>query len=148
MSFHPCEHAEPIPGYRLVKKIGTGGYGEVWEANVPGGLTKAVKIIYGSKDDVRAGQELKALHRIREVRHPFLLSLERVEIIGDQVFIVTELADRSLADRFQECREAGLPGIPRDELLGYFRDAADALDYMNEHYDLQHLDIKPSNLLL
>ena len=39
-------------------------------------------------------------------------------------------------------------GIPRDELLGYLRDAADALDFMSETHALQHLDIKPENLLL
>jgi len=77
-----------------------------------------------------------------------LLSLERFEIIDSQLIIVTELADASLMDRFKECRDQGLLGIPRDELLGYLRDAADALDYMNEHYGLQHLDIKPENLLL
>src|SRR5262249_9179118 len=44
--------------------------------------------------------------------------------------------------------QAGLWGIPRAELLGYLRDAADALDYMRETHDLQHLDVKPQNLLL
>ncbi len=39
-------------------------------------------------------------------------------------------------------------GIPRDELLSYLRDAADALDFMSETHALQHLDIKPENLLL
>src|SRR5207237_9451725 len=41
-----------------------------------------------------------------------------------------------------------LPGIPRSELLTYVLDAADALDYMGKQYGLQHLDIKPQNLLL
>src|SRR5262249_40635818 len=63
-------------------------------------------------------------------------------------FIVTELADMSLMDRFVQCQKEGQRGIPRAELLGYFRDAADALDYMSDNYGLQHLDIKPQNLLL
>src|SRR5262249_19255777 len=61
---------------------------------------------------------------------------------------VTELADCSLWDRFKECRAGGLPGIPRDELLGYLGEAAEALDLMNGQYQLQHLDIKPQNLFL
>jgi serine/threonine protein kinase len=148
MTFRATEGAEPFPGYTLVKRLGTGGFGEVWHATAPGGLAKAVKIIYGNISDSRAEQELRALSRIREVRHPFLLSLDRFETIDDQVVIVMELAEASLLDRFVQCREAGHPGVPRPELLGHLRDAADALDYMNDHHDLQHLDIKPQNLLL
>src|SRR5579871_191081 len=140
--------AEPIAGYQLVQRLGTGGYGEVWKATAPGGLNKAIKIVYGHMHETRAEQELKALGRIKEVRHPFILSLERFEIIENQLVIVMELADKSLMDRFQECRLTGLPGIPRTELLGYLMDAADALDYMGAQYELQHLDIKPQNLLL
>ena len=64
--------------------------------------------------------------------------------------IVTELADKTLWDRFRECRTEGLVGIPRDELLGHICsiDAAEALDYMNTQHQLQHLDIKPQNLFL
>src|SRR5262249_50799337 len=36
----------------------------------------------------------------------------------------------------------------RDALLRYVRDAAEALDHMNEKHNLQHLDIKPRNLFL
>src|SRR5579864_1335869 len=140
--------AEPIAGYQLVQRLGTGGYGEVWKTTAPGGLTKAIKIVYGHKRDARAEQELKALGRIKEVRHPFILSLERFEIIDNQLVILMELADRSLLDRFEECKRSGSPGIPRDELLAYLLDASDALDYMGEQYGLQHLDIKPQNLLL
>ncbi|HVX63686.1 MAG TPA: tubulin-like doman-containing protein, partial [Pirellulales bacterium] len=148
MTFHPNENAEPIPGYLLKERIGVGGYGEVWKVSAPGGLTKAIKFVYGRMDDERAARELKALGRIKEVRHPFLLSLERFDVLDGQLMVVTELADMSLMDRFRQCKDEGLPGIPRGELLEHLRDAADALDYMSEKYGLQHLDIKPENLLL
>ncbi len=51
-------------------------------------------------------------------------------------------------NRFEQCVAAGAPGIPRDELLVYLSDAADALDYMRQTFSLQHLDIKPENLLI
>src|SRR5207249_6817043 len=62
--------------------------------------------------------------------------------------IVIELADRTLWDRFRECRAQGQPGIPRAELAGYLEETAEALDLMDSLYQLQHLDIKPQNLFL
>ncbi len=139
---------EPIPGYKLMQRIGAGGYGEVWTAEAPGGLIKALKFVYGLLDEDRATREMKAIQRIKGVRHPFLLSIERIEVVDGQLIFVTELADNSLKDRFDQCRKEGRPGIPRDELLQHLRDTADALDYMSEHHSLQHLDVKPENLLL
>ncbi len=139
---------EPLPGYRLIKHLGAGGYGEVWSAEAPGGLTKAIKFVFGQQHEKRATHELRALERVRSVRHPFLLSLERIEVVNGRLLVVTELADGSVKDRFDECRQQGLPGIPRDELVRYLRDAADALDFMNTAHALGHLDVKPENLLL
>lgn len=140
--------SEPIPGYKLLQRIGAGGYGEVWTAEAPGGLIKALKFVYGLLDEDRATREMKAIQRIKGVRHPFLLSIERIEVVDGQLIFVTELADNSLKDRFDQCRKEGRPGIPREELLQHLRDTADALDYMSEHHSLQHLDVKPENLLL
>lgn len=146
-------NVEPIPGYRLIERLGRGGYGEVWKAEAPGGMHKAVKFVYGNiesaGDDAKgAEQEFRSLNRVKTIRHPFLLSLERFDVIEGQLVIVMELADRNLADRFNECVASGLPGIPRQELLRYMEEAAEALDLMNQHHQIQHLDIKPQNIFL
>jgi serine/threonine protein kinase len=148
MSTATTQGTQPIPGYALLERIGAGSYGEVWRAEAPGGLVKAVKIVYGFHNETRAVRELKALQHIKQLRHPFLLSIERFEIADGHLVIVTELADMSLKDRFQQCRAAGAPGIEREELLSHMRDAADALDYINDTQSLQHLDVKAENLLL
>ena len=145
---------EAIPGYRLLERIGGGGFGEVWKAEAPGGLMKAIKIIHGDLRSIdkngsrHAEQELRALKRLQAIRHPYLLSLERYDIIEGKLLIVTELADCNLWDRFRECRTQNLPGIPRVELLRLLEEASEVLDLMNNQYQLQHLDIKPQNLFL
>jgi len=146
---------EPIPGYKLIERLGGGGFGEVWKAEAPGGILKAIKFVHGtlhsatdSDDSSAVQQELKSLNRVKSVRHPYILSLERYDIIDGQLMIVMELADRNLWDRFKESQGQGQIGIPREELLNYMEEAAEALDLMNIQYGLQHLDIKPQNLFL
>ena len=144
----PLETNKEIFGYKLKERIGSGGFGEVWSAEAPGGLMKAVKIVFGYHDGNRAQAELKALSRVKELRHPFLLSLERIEVFEGQLVVVSELADRSLADEFNLNVAQDKSGIDREDMLRYMRCSAEALDYLSENHGLQHLDIKPENLLV
>jgi serine/threonine protein kinase len=146
-------NTEPLPGYRLIEPLGKGGFGEVWRCEVPGGIQKAIKFVFGNlntvdSDSPKAEQEFKALEKVKSVRHPFVLSMDLIRIIQGELVIVMELADKSLFEVLEEYQKEGRPGIPRDVLLGFMADAAEGLDHMIEKHNLQHLDVKPKNLFL
>src|SRR5215204_1306553 len=112
MSWLKEPNAEPIPGYRLIEPLGSGGFGEVWKCEAPGGLFKAIKFVAATSDALqdgscRSAEELRAVQRIKDIRHPFLISMERVEVTDGDLVIVMELADKSLDDLLAECQDAG-----------------------------------------
>jgi tetratricopeptide (TPR) repeat protein/serine/threonine protein kinase len=134
-------------GYRLLSRIGSGGFGEVWRAEAPGGVEVAVKIVFRPCDQDEIQRELEAMGLIKRLRHQFLLQTQAFWALPDRLLIVMELADGNLRDRERACQREGRPGIPTDELVGYFREAAEALDFLHQNA-VQHRDIKPDNLLL
>lgn len=141
---------EPLPGYRLNVELGHGGFGIVWRATDPGGHAVAVKFVPAG--GLKALAEARSFHLLCGIRHPNLITYHRASPVGRHLAIVMDLADRTVADRLAEAVSAGLPGIPRDELLGYMSGAAAALDFLNAggqgRKPIQHRDVKPANLLL
>jgi serine/threonine protein kinase len=149
-------HSDPDPhvlqvggGYRLLERIGRGQFGEVFKAEAPGGISVAIKRIYRSLDDDTSKKELKALEVIKQLHHPFLLQTQAFWVRDDHLLIVMELAEGSVKNWAEECKLAGLPGIPAADLLDYFAEAAEALDFLhtNKINKVLHRDVKPENLL-
>lgn len=153
---------EPIPGYVLEKSLGHGAFGVVWRARGPGNTHCALKFI--SLDAKSGHKELRAIQRVKDIRHANLLSITAFWILDDEgmpispdatagkpaiqgtmnpqvrpatLIIAMPLGDKNLADRLAECVQAGQSGVPIDELLEYTEEAAKAIDFLNtERHDL------------
>jgi hypothetical protein len=95
---------EPLAGYPLVRLFGRGWFGEVWETLAPGGFRLALKFI--CLDAAEAARERRALAVIRNIRHPHLLDAQFAALVDDYAVLTTLLCDRTLLDRFHECRSA------------------------------------------
>src|ERR1043166_5943687 len=133
--------------YRLVRTLGHGAFGVVWLARKDD-MVVALKILKGTANSEEAEREMKALLALEGLHHPFLLQTHGHWIDGDRLIIEMEFADGgSLKDRLKRFKAAGFTGMPVSELLRYFDEAAEALDYLHERKSF-HRDIKPGNILV
>ncbi len=146
----------PPPDYRLIRWLGGGGFGEVWEAQDDQGVHVALKFVRLDREEVGRA-EWRALEIIKNIRHPNLLVPFKSWQSSDHLVIGMELANKTLRQRLDECRTLGYEGIPRDELLEYLLEAAKGLDFLNDtRHELAdgkkgriyHSDVKPQNILL
>jgi hypothetical protein len=134
-------------GYRLLKRLGSGALGEVWKAEAPGGVEVAVKRLSRTLEAHEAQYELRSLEHVKRLRHNYLMPIHAFWVHKARLYVAMELADGSLIDRAEQYQKQGLPGIPQDDLLRYFREAAEALDFLHAE-GIHHRDIKPANILL
>src|SRR6516165_8132343 len=104
------------PGYHLHHPCGRGGFGEVWAADKDAGGRVALKFMRCSQDQGAAG-ELRSIQVMQELPHPHLVRIDRVWCAAEYLVVAMELADGSLTDLLEICRQdVGTPLPPHDLL--------------------------------
>ncbi len=154
---------EILNGYRLIRPIGAGGFGEVWLCqSVPLGELRALKFIHATN----AGQlqkEFAAVCRFQsaaeQLQSPAIISVQPPILHAAGMAYVMPLADGfgageasdpqwrplTLSARL-ELRRAEPLWFPSEDLCGWLITILDALQLLS-NAGLVHRDVKPDNIL-
>jgi serine/threonine protein kinase len=141
---------EPLPErigrYRVIRKLGQGGFGVVYQAVTDDGLRKvvALKVL---RPGVGNPNAVRRFHRERQIlpalHHPSIAGfLDADETEDGQPFFVMEYVEG--LPLIEYCDRNGLTVRER---LALFERICDAVQHAHERFIL-HRDLKPSNILV
>jgi serine/threonine-protein kinase len=133
-----------IKDIRLVREIGGGGFGQVFEGeHVKTGETYAVKVLKVAPEKIEVLE--REVFVLAELSHPNVLKMVKfgVDKELDCYLIITEwLPGRTLSQLWRNH-----PPFPRSWVRCLFEQLLDALSYAHEH-NIIHRDLKPENFIL
>ena len=129
--------------YRIVRCIGAGGMGAVYEA-VDGALGRAVAIMLLERDDPNAeARMLREAKVVARIAHPNVVSLFDAGRDGDDPFLVMELLGGTDLARVIAARGR----LPVEDAVRWILEAAAGVGAAHAK-GVVHRDLKPSNLFL
>ncbi len=148
--------------YRLIRRVGRGGFAEVWlaerddaDGEVRQVALKMVDVAEGSGEGARPDALLREARLVSWLKDPCIVAVEAADIEGDTVWMAMEYCDGgSVTSLLKRLRQRGLP-MPPSVALRIGRDVARALaaahsakDPQGEPLCVVHRDLKPGNVLL
>jgi serine/threonine protein kinase, bacterial len=144
----PLADGTTFADYTIIRRLGTGGMGEVYLAQHPRlSRQDALKVLLA---EVSADDEYRErFHREADIAaalwHPHIVEVhDRGEFDG-QLWLSMDYVDGTDADSLLSDRY--LAGLPPREVAKIVRAVAEALDYAHQR-NLLHRDVKPANILI
>jgi Tol biopolymer transport system component/predicted Ser/Thr protein kinase len=134
-----------IGHYRILRQLGTGGMGLVYEAeDTKLGRRVALKFLQeaATKDSAAMERFLREARSSSALNHPGICTIYAIEENAGQTFIAMELLEGESLDKMLS--RGPLP-IPRAVSIGI--EVADALDAAHKK-GILHRDIKPANIFM
>ena len=128
--------------YRLVRRLDTGGFCEIWQAyDRVENISVALKVpIAGTLDEADMRRFQREARLTASLDHPKVARLKNAEFIDGLLVASFPLGQESLADRMTR-------RIGTKRALDIATDLLEALAYAHER-GVMHLDVKPENILL
>lgn len=131
--------------YTLVRKLGEGGFSEVWLANdVKTGIEVALKIYvpHGGMDDDGIKVFSSEYSRVFNLNHSNLLRPSFYDVENNCPYLVMPYLSNGSAKKY-------IGHMPEEEVWKFIRDVASGLAYMHSlEPPIIHQDIKPDNVLI
>ena len=141
-----------VGGYRLLRRLGAGGMGVVWEATDEGGRHVAMKILHPqiAADPTarrRLDREASVLARVRDTRVARILDIETGDGSMGVTFVITELVEGPTLQH--EVEHEGVYDLTTDarDLADLAHGLVDSLRAVHTA-GVIHRDLKPSNVML
>jgi len=136
---------QQIGNYRLISKLGRGGFAEVYLGeHIHLGIQAAIKILHTTLVDFNDVERFRSEARtVAHLAHPHIVQVMEFDVQDGVPFLVTRYAPGgTLRHRYPKGSQ-----VPPATVVTYVKQIASALQYAHDRR-LIHRDVKPENMLI
>ena len=141
-----CNSENPKDKYKILKKVGEGGYGTVWKVqHIKTGLIRAMKRIPKvRKKNVKVEEIINEIETLKKLDHPNIVKIFEFFVEADGYYLITEYCN--YGELFDVIKEKGF--LSEEIAANIMYQIFSAVYYCHSTSNIIHRDIKPENILI